>query len=81
MDDARIFFNHRNHLAGSDHKFELVGIKAKQVKDGGEEVVFSDGVFDRFVAEVVGAAVSQAPFDTSAGEPECEAFSIVIATC
>ena len=60
---------------------ELRVVDAQQVQDGGVDVVDLGGVFavERFVAPLVGEAVSRASFDAAAAEPVGEDEGVVVA--
>ena len=58
---------------------EAFVVEAHQVQQRGVEIVDVDSVLDGSIAEVIRAAVGQAPFDAAAREPDGEAVMIVIA--
>ena len=59
---------------------EFFVVEAEEGEDGGVEVVDVDGVFNGFVAVVVGGAVGEAWFGAAAGHPHGEAFGVVVAS-
>src|SRR5205807_10169177 len=58
---------------------QLLVIDAKEMQDGGVEVVPRDGVFDRLPAEIVRGTESGARLQSRAGEPAREAVLVVVA--
>src|SRR5690349_18692153 len=58
---------------------EALVVKAKLVQDGGVQVVDVGAFFLGAEAELVGGAVSHAPLEAAAGEPQRKAPVIVIA--
>ena len=54
-------------------------VEAEQVQDRGVQVVHRADVFDGVHAEFVGRAVDRAPFDSAAGQPDREAFGVMVA--
>src|SRR6186713_1291289 len=55
-------------------------VQAEEVQDGGVQVVDVDAVLDGLEAELVGLAVTNAPFDAAAGQPVGEGVRVVVAT-
>ena len=55
-------------------------IQAQGPKQCGMQVVDRDNVFDRAVTDVVGATVTVAGLEPSAGQPQREPVTIVVAT-
>ena len=60
-------------------EFELVGVEAELVQDGGVDVGDVMAVFNGMEAEFVGGAVDDAGFDAAAGEPCAEALGMMVA--
>ena len=53
-------------------------VEAKQVKDGGVEVVQAEDVFFRLPAEFVGGAIGERGVDPGSGQPGREAEGVVV---
>ena len=58
---------------------EAVVIHAEAVEDGGVEIADVDGVVDDVVGVIIGRAVADATFHSTAGDPCAETATVVIA--
>src|SRR6516162_260682 len=54
-------------------------VDAQKVQDGGVQIVHRADALSDVHAEVVGGAVDNASLDAAAGEPDAEAFGVMIA--
>ena len=58
---------------------EAFVVDAEKVQNGGVKIVDVNDIFHGVIAEVVGGAVGEARADAAAGEPQGEAFHMVVA--